>query len=107
MGHLAETSRTVSLTIRLGTPSDQIALARLAALDESRLPEGRLIVAEVDGELRAAISVTTRAAISDPFHPTAQLLALLDERADQLGGRRGRRKPERETLRVAPRALRA
>ena len=58
---------TASLTIRHATATDEADLARLAALDSSRVPSGELLVAQVDGNLVAALSADTGAAIADPF----------------------------------------
>jgi hypothetical protein len=70
------------VTLRLAFPDDAAALRRLAALDSAEQPEGALLVAEVAGELWAAVSLAEpRVAIADPFRPTAELVALLVERA--------------------------
>jgi hypothetical protein len=74
-----------SLTIRLATPADAPALARLAVLDSSPALDGAALVAEVGDELWAAVSLEGSAAIADPFRPSGELLALLVERARQLG----------------------
>jgi hypothetical protein len=65
---------TASLTIRHATSADEAALRRLATLDSSRVPSGELLVAELDGELVAALSVDTGAAIADPFEHTAAIV---------------------------------
>jgi hypothetical protein len=82
-----------SLTLRYAVPADADALDRLAQLDSAHAPRGVVLVAEVGGELWAAISVDDpRVAIADPFRPTGELVALLVERARQLGrSDRGRR----------------
>jgi hypothetical protein len=82
-----------AIVIRPDRPEDAGALARLAALDSARVPAGPLLVAEVAGELRAAISLADGRSIADPFQRTASLVALLAMRAAQLraepvGGRR-------------------
>jgi len=69
---------TTPITIRLATPDDQLALCRLAALDSApSLPAGRLLLAELDGELRAALSLDDGTAIADPFHYTGHIVELL------------------------------
>lgn len=78
-----------SLTLRMAVPADADALDRLAQLDSRRAPRGAVIVAEVGGDLWAAVSVDDGHAVADPFHPTGELMALLVERARQL--RRARR----------------
>jgi hypothetical protein len=74
-----------TLTIRFAFPDDALALGRLATLDSrDQPPPGPLLVAEADGELRAALSLGDDSVIADPFHPTAGLVELLRTRADQL-----------------------
>ena len=72
------------MIIRRTTPDDTAALMRLAALDSKKALEGDALVAEVEGELRAAVSLTGDEAIADPFHHTADLVAMLEMRAAQL-----------------------
>ena len=72
------------MIIRRTTPDDTAALHRLAALDSKGPLEGDALVAEVDGELLAAVSLTGDEAIADPFKPTADLVAVLEMRAAQL-----------------------
>ena len=60
---------------------DARALTRLAALDDTTPLTGEVLVAEQDGELRAAISLHSGRAIADPFHQTAGLVRLLRARA--------------------------
>jgi hypothetical protein len=73
-----------SITIRVASPRDDAALAILAGLDSSRPLRGDVLVAESDGRIRAAISLTDDRFISDPFSPTADLVALLRARAQRL-----------------------
>ena len=68
------TSTASSLTIRHATATDEADLIRLAALDSSRVPSGELLVAQVEGNLVAALSVDTGAAIADPFEHTAAIV---------------------------------
>jgi hypothetical protein len=86
-----------SLVIRGSRPDDHRALARLAELDGGRVLDGeRVLVAEVDGDLRAAMPIDSGEPVADPFHPTAAVLEVLKLRAQQLrddhpAGRRGLR----------------
>jgi hypothetical protein len=73
-----------SVTLRFGSRRDQRPLARLAALDSSTPPAEPVLLAEVDGQLRAALSLTGGTVVADPFHPTAELVDLLRARARQL-----------------------
>jgi hypothetical protein len=74
-----------ALTIRMAVPADAPALSCLAQLDSAPHPKPvPTLVAEVDGELRAALPLDGRPAIADPFQRTAELVAMLVERARQL-----------------------
>ena len=89
-----------AITIRRASEDDGIALRRLAQLDGARLPDGQLLVAEVEGELRAALRVSDRAYVADPFFPSKELVGLLDVRAKRL--RREQHSPvERARTRLA------
>ena len=72
------------VTIRPARSDDALALRRLAALDSSEVPPGALLVAEVSGELWAAVAVATAVTVADPFRPTTELVRLLHLRAEQL-----------------------
>jgi hypothetical protein len=81
-----------AVTIRSALPGDRHGLERLADLDSQRLPDGPMLVAEVDGKPWAAVSLDGAVAIADPFQPSAEVVALLRERVRQLhGGREPRR----------------
>jgi hypothetical protein len=73
------------MIIRRATPDDDAGLRRLAALDSKRPPAGDTLVAEVDGRIHAAVSLTDGRSVADPFRPTAELVDLLRMRATQLG----------------------
>jgi hypothetical protein len=74
-----------SVTIRQADPADAAAIARLAALDCAPPPRGELLVGVVDGEPWAVLAVRDGTAVADPFRPSAQIVALLRERARLLG----------------------
>jgi hypothetical protein len=74
------------LTIRPANGDDAAALRRLAVLDDGREPAGRVLVAEEDGQLVAAMSVDDGNVVADPFEPTAAAVALLKARAAALRG---------------------
>lgn len=65
------------ITIRPGYADDHLALVRLAALDSAVIPAEPLLVAEMDGEMSAALSLSDGTSIADPFRPTADVVALL------------------------------
>jgi hypothetical protein len=93
-GDHTDMTSAARLTLRHATAADAAALARLAALDSSRVPSGELLVGELDGVLVAALSVDTGAAIADPFEPTAAVVAALRVRA------RGSERPAARPLRL-------
>jgi hypothetical protein len=84
----------LSVTLRYGFPDDAEPLGRLAALDSAVPPEQPVLVAEVGGELRAALSLSDGSVIAHPFYGTAPVVELLRARARQLDdvGRSGRRR---------------
>jgi hypothetical protein len=65
------------IQIRPAYPDDRPALWRLAALDSAPVPAEPLLLAEVDGQLRVAVSVSDLRAIADPFVPTASLVEVV------------------------------
>jgi hypothetical protein len=66
-------------------------LARLAALDSAAgIPAAPVLLAEVDEQLRAALSLTDRSVIADPFFPTQHLVTLLHAHAAAVGANRAR-----------------
>jgi hypothetical protein len=74
-----------TLTIRMAVPADAEALDRLAQLDSAPTPAPvPMLVAEVGGQLRAAMPLHGGAAIADPFQRTVELVAILAERTRQL-----------------------
>jgi hypothetical protein len=84
--HSAGEAADVVITIRLASADDANAVQRLADKDSAPVPTGAVLVAEADGQLRAALSLRDGAAIADPFHPTAATVQLLTARAAQLRG---------------------
>lgn len=73
-----------TITVRRESRDDDEARADLAALDSVRVPPGPLLVAKVDDELRAALSLTDGTVVADPFHLNAEVVALLRDRAEEL-----------------------
>lgn len=74
------------ITLRTGSPCDEGTLGRLAALDGARPPTQPTLLAEVDGQLRAALSLCDGSVVAHPFHHTTGLIELLRARARQLEG---------------------
>ena len=75
---------STTIAIRSATAHDHEALVRLAALDTAAEPAGRVLLAEVDGEVQAAVEVATGRVVADPFRPTADVADLLRLRAARL-----------------------
>jgi hypothetical protein len=69
------------VTLRPADESDADSLERLAQLDSRQLPPGPHLLAIRGGRLAAAISLSTRTVIADPFRPTADLCELLERTA--------------------------
>ena len=85
------------VTVRLAAPDDAAALERLAQLDSATLPAAPLLIGERAEHPVAALSLSDGAIVADPFVPTADVVALLRLRANQLrrgsqGEPRGRRR---------------
>ena len=96
---------TPTITIRPAYADDAESLVRLAVLDSApAVPSGELLLAEIDGELRAALSLSDGSAIADPFHPTADMIELLRVHAAAMEpwGGRSRRRLRQPRLRLRP-----
>jgi hypothetical protein len=75
---------TPNISIRSAQSDDSSTLWQLAALDDRALPSGPFLVAELDCDVVAAVSLPSGATIADPFRRTAEATALLQLRASQL-----------------------
>lgn len=72
-----------SLTLRPAAPADAPRLRRLAALDSGE-PPGDALVAELESDLLAAISIRDGRVVADPFQRTDHAVGLLRVRRDQI-----------------------
>jgi hypothetical protein len=72
------------IVVRDAYPDDALALQRLAAMDDRPALRGHVLVAEQDGDLVAATSVSSGRTIADPWRHTADLVTLLELRAVQV-----------------------
>jgi hypothetical protein len=88
------------ISIRPFVTSDAVAVQAVAERDSRTVPAGRLLVAEVDGRMRAALSLDTGEVVADPFAPSTELVVLLRTRARQLNGRRRRARHPRQGTRL-------
>jgi len=101
---------TPTVALRPATETDVPAVRRLAALDSAVVPSDPLLLAVVEAQVRAAISLTTDEVIADPFTPTAAVVELLVLRAARLRhatGAHGRVRRARDRLAWRRRQLRA
>ena len=73
-----------ALTIRQSLPHDADSLTGLAELDSSRPLRQPALVAEVAGELWAAVSLYDQRVVADPFRPSGAVVPVLVERARQV-----------------------
>jgi hypothetical protein len=74
---VTETFEDRSVTLKPCRAEDRVPLAQLAALDGRASPSGPVLVAEIGGELRAALSLKDGGVVADPFRPSAALETLL------------------------------
>jgi hypothetical protein len=72
------------ISIRLAGRDEDAAIERLAQLTECPAPTGRTLIAEIDGEVVAALPLGGRQALVDPFKPSSEVRQLLALRAEQL-----------------------
>jgi hypothetical protein len=96
MYHTSFDAHSGSVIIRAANGLDRPALRRIAERDSQAVPDGELLIVEVDGEAQAAIAIGTGEVIADPFRPTAELVRMLGLRRAELSGERrslGRAEP--------------
>ena len=72
-----------AITIRYATDEDRSRVDRLATVDSSDRLHGEVLLAEVGGELWAALETASGRVVADPFRTSAQVVDLL-----RLHGRR-------------------
>jgi hypothetical protein len=87
-----QTSAAVTIRRPHEDGSDRTAITTLAERDSGEVPDGDLLVAEVEGRILAAISIAGGKVLADPFSRTRELRTLLELRRAQL---RRRSRPRR------------
>ena len=102
---LPRTASAPGITVRRATPTDDASIAYVAALDSSPPPAGDVLVATDHAGIVAALGLDDGLLVADPFAPTADVVALLRTRAEQLtrdrhATRRRPRRPRRTTPRT-------
>lgn len=90
-----------SITIRLTDPTDVDELRRVAQRDSRTVPQGEVLIAIDQGEIRAAISLGSGEVIADPFHHTDELVRMLAMRRAQMLRAIPRRRRGLRRLRLA------
>jgi hypothetical protein len=75
------------------------AVRRLAALDDAPELTGQVLLALVNDDAVAGLSLQDRRVVANPFVPTREVVALLRLRAEHLSGARAHR-PLRRLLRA-------
>jgi hypothetical protein len=74
LGPIQDPGTGDAVGLRYAVPADAAAIERLAEIDSSYAPRGVVLVAEIEDELWAAVSVDDGHAVSDPFRPTGELV---------------------------------
>ncbi len=88
-----------SLTIRMAQTDDTPALRRLAEVDSTVPLHGNVMLAELDGNCLAAISLETGEVNANPFKRTAAIVSHLRMRRYQIMRQGGDVAPARSLLR--------
>jgi hypothetical protein len=73
-----------TLVLRAARADEGAAVRRLAQLDDAPAPRGEILLAVLDGEPVAALSLLDGRVVANPFVRTADVVALLRLRAAQL-----------------------
>jgi hypothetical protein len=81
-----------AVALRLAGTEDAHVVAGLAALDDARALAGPVLLALIDDEAVAALSLLDWRVVANPFVATSASVALLRLRAEHLSGRRARRR---------------
>jgi hypothetical protein len=81
-----------SIELRLAHADESRVLHRLAQLDDAPDLDGEALLALIDGEAIAALSLSDRRVVANPFVRTEHAVTLLRIQADHLFGRRERRR---------------
>jgi hypothetical protein len=94
-GSRPHVDRDRPVTIRRSTSADLALIREIAQLDSQGPPRGPSLVAEIDDEIVAAIVIGPGTVIANPFRRTADAVALLRLRTEQL---RSPQAPSRRAL---------
>jgi hypothetical protein len=86
-----EAADVPSVSLRIANGADAQAARDLAALDDAPVLDGEVLLALIDGEAVAALSLHDGRVVANPFVRTAAAVTLLRLRAKQFAGK-GRRR---------------
>ena len=86
------TNSNPTVALRLADADEDDVVRRIAELDSARSPSGDVLLAVVDGDPVAAMSLRDGHVVADPFVPIAGVVALLRMWATHLAGGRIRRR---------------
>ena len=92
-------AQTAIVALRLAGPDEAQVVRRLASLDDAPALTGQVLLALVDGEAVAALSLSDGRVVANPFLPTEAAVGLLRLRAQHLSVKRPRRRRFRTILR--------
>ncbi len=81
-----------AVELRLARGDETWVVSRLADLDDAPDLDGQVLLALVEGEAIAALSLADRRVVANPFVRTQHAVTLLRMRADHLLGARRRRR---------------
>jgi hypothetical protein len=106
--HPEEDRMSSTIAIRAAHDDEAGTVLRLAALDSAPAPRGDVLLAVVDGEPVAAVSLHDGRVVADPFRRTDDVVALLRLRASMVleAQDEPRRRPQRPRARLAALSLR-
>jgi hypothetical protein len=89
---VSKLTKRSAVSLRIAGADDEQTVRDLAALDDAPVPEGQMLLALIDGDPAAALSLRDGRVVANPFVHTAEAVALLRIRAGHLSGRRPRRR---------------
>ena len=92
-------AQTAIVALRLAGPDEAQVVRRLASLDDAPPLTGQVLLALVDGQAVAALSLSDGRVVANPFLPTEAAVGLLRLRAQHLSVKRPRRRRFRTILR--------
>lgn len=92
-------AQTAIVALRLAGPDEAQVVRRLASLDDAPPLTGQVLLALVDGQAVAALSLSDGRVVANPFLPTEAAVGLLRLRAQHLSVNRPRRCRFRTILR--------